>query len=362
MAGKRMSSCERVDRMFARREQDRIPRHDSFWRETITRWQGEGLDGDAERVLELLGSDFGSLCWAWPVAFPGEPKLIGEDEQTRVLRDGQGKTVRYWKNRSGTPEHIGFECVSREAWEKIFKPALLSCPVQVDLAKAKQQHVRHRAAGKWVHLTGVEPFEETRSLMGDEVTMIAMVEDPEWVIDVARTFTDVVLENYEAVLANGCNADGLWIYGDMAYNHATVCSPGMYRELIWPQHKRMAQWAHERGMKVIFHTDGDVNAVIDLYIDAGFDCLQPLEAKARMDVRSLCPRYGDRIAFFGNVDVMILMSNDLARIEAEIASKLAAGKATHGYVYHSDHSVPPQVSWQTYQRIIKLVHRYGEYR
>ena len=101
--------------------------------------------------------------------------------------------------------------------------------------------------------------------------------------------------------------------------------------------------------------------MIDLYLEAGFDCLQPLEAKAGMDVRKLCPAYGDRLAFFGNIDVMAMATNDLSKIEAEIESKFAAGKAMRGYAYHSDHSVPPQVSWATYQQIIELVDRYGRY-
>ena len=42
-------------------------------------------------------------------------------------------------------------------------------------------------------------------------------------------------------------------------------------------------------------------------------------------------------------------------------SKIAAGKATKGYIYHSDHSDPPQVSWETYQFIIEWVNRYGRY-
>jgi len=114
-------------------------------------------------------------------------------------------------------------------------------------------------------------------------------------------------------------------------------------------------------MKFIYHTDGDVNGVIDLYIAAGFDCLQPLECKAGMDIRRLAPRYGDRLSFFGNVDVMELLTNNRTRIEAEVKAKLAAGMATKGYIYHSDHSVPPQVSWSTYQFIISLLDQYGQY-
>ncbi|NUN93616.1 MAG: hypothetical protein HUU04_07530 [Verrucomicrobiae bacterium] len=197
--------------------------------------------------------------------------------------------------------------------------------------------------------------------MGDAITMVAMAEDPEWVRDVSETFTTVLLRNLDAVMATGIEPDGLWIYGDMAFNHATFCSPRMYRELIWPDHKRLADWAHAHRMKMIFHTDGNVNAVLDLYADAGFDALQPLEAKARMDLRTLGPKYGDRLTFFGNVNVMVLMTNDRAKIEAEVRAKLAAGMATKSYLYHSDHSVPPQVSWETYQFLIRVLDQYGRY-
>ena len=45
----------------------------------------------------------------------------------------------------------------------------------------------------------------------------------------------------------------------------------------------------------------------------------------------------------------------------EVKAKLAAGMATKGSIYHSDHSVPPQVSWETYQFIIALLDKYGRY-
>jgi uroporphyrinogen decarboxylase len=207
----------------------------------------------------------------------------------------------------------------------------------------------------------VESFEETRSLMGDEITLMAMAEDPEWIVDVSRTFTDQVLRNLDATMAAGIQPDGLWIYGDMAYNHATMCSPAMYRDLIWPDHKRLADWTHAHGGKFIYRTDGDINGVLDLYVAAGFDCLQPLEAKAHVDIRNLAPRYGDRLAFFGNIDVMLMGSNDPRKIEDEVRTKLAAGMASRGYAYHSDHSIPPTVSWKTYQFIIDLLDRYGRY-
>ncbi len=347
--------------MFARQDHDRVPRHESFWSDTITRWQKEGLGGDARTVLDLLGSDLHSLNWIWPSAFPGEDEIISRDATTRVVRDAQGKLARYWNDRMGTPEHLGFECDSREAWETRFKPALLASGLQVDPEATRRNLAIGRKRGKWCHLTAVESFEETRSLMGDEISLMAMADDPEWIRDVSHTFTNVMLRNLDACMASGIQPDGLWIYGDMAFKTATMCSPAMYKDLIWPDHKRLADWAHIHNMRFIYHTDGDVNGVMDLYLKAGFDCLQPLEAKAGMDVRKLCPKYGRDMAFFGNVDVMLMATNDPEKIEAEIKAKIEAGKSTRGYIYHSDHSVPPSVSWESYQHVIRCVDKYGDY-
>jgi uroporphyrinogen decarboxylase len=358
---KPVTSRQRVIRMFARQEQDRVPRHETFWPETIARWQTEGLRGDEQTVLNLLESDLHWVARSDPVPYPGRRDVLRQEGETEIVRDHYGALLRCWKGRSGTPEHFGWECENRQIWEQKTRPVMLQTGVQTNVSQAVENCRRGRKAQKWCYLTCIEAFEFTRRTLGDVVTLIAMVEDPDWIRDIARTQADLVLRDFNAVLAKGVKPDGLWIFGDMAFKTATMCSPQMYRELIWPEHKRLADWAHAHGMKVIYHSDGNVNQVIDLYIEAGFDCLQPLEAKAGMDLRALAPRYGSRLAFFGNIDIMVLATNDRPQIEQEVRAKVEAGMATRGYLFHSDHSVPPSVSWPTYQWVIELAGKYGRY-
>ncbi|MBZ0301412.1 MAG: hypothetical protein K8J31_16815 [Anaerolineae bacterium] len=356
-----LSGRERVNRMFARADQDRIPRYDSYWPETITRWQQEGMAGDEQAALDALGSDFHSAGVVWPAPFPSQSIVLEEDNSTEIIRDSWGATLRRWKHKSGTPEHLGFDCNTPDKWQHIYKRAFVNADIQVDLDALRQRYAEGRRAGRWCLWHCAESFEATRKLLGDEIVMMAMAFEPDWVRDVSRTYTDHLLREFEAIDALELDFDGVFMWGDMAYNRSTFCSPRMYRDLIWPDHQRIAEWVHAHGMKLIYHTDGNVNGVMDLYIEAGFDCLQPLETKAGMDVRDLAPAYGDRLALMGNVNVMTMLDNDLAKIESEVAAKLTAGKATRAYAYHSDHSVPPQVCWQTYQFIIECVDRYGNY-
>jgi uroporphyrinogen decarboxylase len=361
-----LTSRERVIRALTRKDQDRIPRHESFWGETLDRWMGEGLaatsrEEAAAKVLDALDGDMRQICWFWPHPFPGRFRVLSEDAETRTTMNESGTIERYWKTKSGTPEHLGWDCDSREKWEKEYKPAFLNQPVQLNLEETRLRWEEARRRQKWTYLAGVEAFETLRKILGDEAGMIAVLDDPDWVADIAETQATVLLRNYQAVIDAGIQPDGLWLYGDMAFKNMTFCSPAAYRELVWPQHKRIADWVHANGMKIIFHSDGDLRKVVDLYIEAGFDCMQPMESKASMDIRELAPKYAGKISFFGNIDVMKLLTNDLDLIEEEIRTKFAAGMATKGYLYHSDHSVPPQVSWRTYQAVIRMVDRYGRY-
>jgi uroporphyrinogen decarboxylase len=52
---------------------------------------------------------------------------------------------------------------------------------------------------------------------------------------------------------------------------------------------------------------------------------------------------------------------DPSVIENEIKTKIPVAKKHGGYIYHSDHSVPSNVSFQQYCWVIELVRKYGAY-
>jgi uroporphyrinogen decarboxylase len=95
-------------------------------------------------------------------------------------------------------------------------------------------------------------------------------------------------------------------------------------------------------------------------IECGLNVLQPLQVQAGMDVRELKPRFGRDLTFWGNISV-VKMAGDAAQCEAEIREKIECAKQGGGYIYHSDHSVPPEVDFRRYQWVMELVERYGRY-
>jgi hypothetical protein len=356
MASIQLTGKQRVDRVFKRQDVDRIPRDDVFWSETLERWRDEGM---TRHPAELFNFDFGLYGGMAPVPFPGRREIIREDEQTRDVIDEYGSTVREWKHRTGTPMHLGNECVDADIWRERFKPCFAEPVVNLDAMRGDYQ--RGRDGEKFCYFESRGPFCFIQTLVGDEIFLMAMAAEPDWVRDMARTVTDAFLKQYQVVIDAGMTPDALYFNDDLAYTHSSFMSPAMYCDLFQPEHRRIAEFCHQHGMKFIFHTDGDVRKLIGPMIDAGADCIEPLEAKANMDIRELAPLYGNRAILFGNIDMTVANTNDRDLVEHEVRTKLAAGMAARCYMYHSDHSVPPGVSWATYQYIHELLDQYGRY-
>jgi uroporphyrinogen decarboxylase len=69
--------------------------------------------------------------------------------------------------------------------------------------------------------------------------------------------------------------------------------------------------------------------------------------------------YGSQLVLEGGIDVRKMTKSD--EIEEEIRTKVTEAKIGGGYIYHSDHSVPDNISFADYCRVIALVNHYGKY-
>lgn len=84
-------------------------------------------------------------------------------------------------------------------------------------------------------------------------------------------------------------------------------------------------------------------------MESGFDALNPMEVKAGCDVVRFAENYGDKLSFFGGMDVRILADGDRDTIKKEVIRICSAMRRLGvGYVFGSDHSVPPTVDYDSY--------------
>lgn len=364
MKKSKLTSRERMELALRRQEPDRVPRYESFWADTLKRWRGEGAPFKIPEDLWVL-FDFDMIPKAGArkvEAFLDVAEVLEQTAEWRTVKNGDGAILRQWKDRSGTPEHVGFTVKDPDSW-KPYRAALVETPIEarIDFDLNRQYFRMAQEQKRWHAYSCLEAFELAKNVIGHETLCVGIIEEPEWIRDVFEVETDLNLRVLDNLYQRGIRWDGLWVYGDVAFNTGPFLSPAQYRELLKPSHTRLFKWFKDRNLPVIYHTDGRFTPLIDDLLETGVDCFQPLEAKAGMDVRQLKRTHGHRVAFMGNIDVMTLITNDRTKIEAEITSKFAAAMPGGGYIYHSDHSVPPGVSWETYRFVMELVDRLGWY-
>ena len=189
-----------------------------------------------------------------------------------------------------------------------------------------------------------------------------MVTDPKLLKEMFTYQAKFTIEVFEYYFENGLNfINGIFVGNDMGYKNGLLFSPQFYKELIFPGDKIICDYFHNIKIPVFLHSDGDVRKIIPFLIEAGFDCLQPLEVKASMDLIKLKKQYRNKISFMGGIDTRLMNDNDPMRIEEEIKTNFEFVKKGGGYIYHSDHSIPNNVSFAQFKRVIKLVNKYGKY-
>ena len=125
--------------------------------------------------------------------------------------------------------------------------------------------------------------------------------------------------------------------------------------------RMLFNYFRDEGLPVILHSCGCVKELIRFFINDGLTCLQPLEVKAGMELIQLKKDFGDKLSFTGGIDVRAMANPDPSVIEDEIKRKIPFAKKGGGYIYRSDHSVPSNVSFKQYNRVMELVKKYGEY-
>jgi uroporphyrinogen-III decarboxylase len=154
--------------------------------------------------------------------------------------------------------------------------------------------------------------------------------------------------------------DGMVIWGDVAYRKDLFFHPDYWRKWYKPGLKTMIDICHEHGLPVIYHGCGNVSRIFEDFIEIGLDAYNPLEAKAGMDVVDLRRKYGHRIAFCGNMNVIDWAHASREELKAIVLRKLNAAKGG-GMIFQSDHSVPTNVSAENYEYVVNLVREYGQY-
>lgn len=139
---------------------------------------------------------------------------------------------------------------------------------------------------------------------------------------------------------------------DIAYKDHLLCSPKVFERFYAPKYKQLFDYIHHRGGKTMFHTDGDITALVPQYIDIGLDLLQGLEPVAGVDIIALNEQYGYKISWNGNIDVSrLLWQGSTVEVRAQCEKIIAAVAPSNNLVFGPSTDI---MAWHPIENITTL--------
>ncbi len=345
-----MNSRERFERAMAHEDPDRVPFDIggtplTGMRPGVRKGLCELLgfaEDDDERLLEWAGTDFRYVGDVAELPGGNARKISGEARVDcwgiRVDRvDGE------WQITGNPLRGASVDDLGSYPWPE--------ARIDEDLLAGWEKRARElREQGRYVVVAGHPVYgilELGCWMCGYDDFFLKLAADTDFV----RVFFDRILEIQLAVIEQYYAALGSYIDlttsgDDFGSQNGPLISPAMFESLIAPCFSERIRRTKEAGRcRYWHHTCGSVADLLDEIVGCGVDILNPIQTSAAgMEPRSLKDRFGDRLVFWGGVDVQqFLPRATLAEIPAHVDELARVLGENGGYVMAPAHEIQDDV-------------------
>jgi uroporphyrinogen decarboxylase len=140
---------------------------------------------------------------------------------------------------------------------------------------------------------------------------------------------------------------------DAGHRGGPMISPQLWHDLVLPCHRRIVK---ELDVPVIWHSDGAIEPLLPMAIEAGVRGIHGLEPAAGVDLGKVKREFGERLLLVGNVDVAVLCGSDINAVRAEVTRCIEQGAPGGGYMLSTCNSIFKGMD----PRSIAEMYRYAE--
>jgi uroporphyrinogen decarboxylase len=144
---------------------------------------------------------------------------------------------------------------------------------------------------------------------------------------------------------------------DMAFRSAPLFSPEVFREIVLPRYRRVAE---KITLPWVIHSDGNLMPILEDLLDLGIAGLHPIE-KGAMDIQAMKRDYGHRVCLLGNVDLNILGIGTPEEVDGEVRELIQEVGPGGGYIVTSGNSLASYLCPENVLALSRAVQKYGSY-
>lgn len=338
-----MTSEERLIKVLRREEVDRIPCFEWIIDKKVINAIKPGMTED--EFVCAMGLD--AIC------VDLDYKL--EEVEPETYRDEWGMVKKYSGEGHSFP--VSGPIGSLEDLKKYNPPDPYAAERYKSLEKMMQKHKDDNKA-IILHLNDVLSIPSR--LMTYEDFMVNIALEPEFIGQLIDMTIEVNLTMAEEAARRGVRI--VYTGDDFAYVNGPLMAPKVFAEIFYPRLCRVIKGYKDLGLYVIKHTDGDIMPIIDMIINSGIDCLDPIDPIAGMDIGLIKQKYGKRIAIKGNVDCSQTLTFGSVEDTIEASKKCIKTAAPGGsYIFSSSNSIHSAVKPENFLAMIDTLKEYGSY-
>lgn len=296
-------SLERVRAMLRGDKPDRIPLYELIRNDAvIEHFAGQKLT--VENAEELLYEIF-------PKAVDTTRSVrLPSHESEEILPDGRRrKTYRWtvWTEHVKYPSSEAYAEAKRRALDGPWDLWTDDDQRRLEASVANYRQIRDRLGPDFFYFAG-GPCMGLMGMYGEvglEAFSYYLADCPE-VIDLLLERSAVHAVQWIDHLPEGHGVEAVFAGDDIAFKSGPLLSPKWFGEHYFQRLTRIVEAYHRKGIKVNFHSDGNLMPIMDGLIEAGIDVLNPIETAAGMDIAELHRRY-PKLIFTGGIDVSALL-------------------------------------------------------
>lgn len=260
------------------------------------------------------------------------------------------ETVKHWKEKQVYSDDFG--CV----WQEVYHiPHLIDPPLkEPDLSSYHFPQLNYEK-----YFSGIESFfESTRNhyrlcclalgffdrgwaLRGFENFLSDVVLNQKFIEELMDRLVEMYIRLIDQVARHPF--DGIRFADDWGYQRGITIGANRWRNLIKPGLKVIFEYARQKNLTVMIHSDGDITEIIPDLIQLGVQILNPIQPEC-MDILWLKREYGRQICFNGGISSQYTIPRGTPRqIRKEIIACIKYLGKDGGYIIGPTKSLNPDV-------------------
>lgn len=344
------SSIKRLMTALNHQEPDRVP-HIELWVTSQSVY---------EHILER------KITYTIGDAAEGEQSIKPEDDVEFSQRLGQDAVICNFNWRpnnvfelanDGTRHYVDGEIKTAADFEKLDPPP--------DIDEQLQHLERYLKAAEDTGV-GIIPnltsfFDSAMLAIGVSDSFYMFYDDRPLLEGLMDTLLDHQIQVMQAICDNfGDQIAFVMVNDDIGYNSGLMIKENMFLEIFPHRMRQLIAPAKGIGKLVLMHTDGKLDQIMPILYDVGIDINHPIEPESN-DLAEVKEKWAGKIALIGNVHTPLLAYGSKAEIEEKVREYCIDVAPGGGYILGSSTSIMDGIPPESFETMIKAVHKYGNY-